>query len=280
MPQAADALVEGLVADHPADAARVLERFPLADGAAFVRELPPEQAAPVLASMTAGAASSVVSLLEPDAAAVLLGLLPADVAVATIRPLDPEVRARVLDQLDDDTRLRTEGLLQPGGAAGAIADPRVLSLSGDTTVAEALDAVRGGDGAAPDYVYVVESPATLAGQLAVAELTRADPGSRLRDLIPASVTAIPAEATERTILSHPGWQSLHELPVVDRAGRLVGVISFAALLRQRQPRSGDRPAVAAAVALGELYWLGLIRVFDELGNAAARPRDVSGGRAP
>lgn len=280
MSQAADALVEGLVADHPADTARVLERFPLADGAAFVRELPPEQAAPVLASMTAGVATAVVSLLEPGAAAELLGPLPADVAVATIRPLDPEARARVLEQLDEDTRQRIAGLLLPGGAAGALADPRVLSLSPDMTVAESLDAVRGGDGAAPGYVYVVESPATLVGQLAVAELTRADPGSRLRDLIPASATAIPAEATERTILAHPGWQSLHEMPVVDRAGRLVGAISFAVLLRLRQARSGDQQAVDAAVAFGELYWLGLIRVFDELGNAAARPRDVPGGRTP
>ena len=280
MSQAAAALVEGLVADHPADAARVLERFPLTDGAAFVGELSPDRAAPVLASMTAGAAAAVVSLLEPEVAAALLGRLPADVAVATVRPLAPEARARVLERLDEDGRQRLAGLLEPGGAAGALADPRVLSLSGDTTIAEALDAVRGSDGAAPDYAYVVESPATFLGQLAVAELTRADPGSRLRDLLPASVTAIPAEADERRILSHPGWQSLHELPVVDRAGRLVGAISFEVPLRLRQAQRGEQQAVTGAVAFGELYWRGLIRVFDELGNAAARPRDVSGGRTP
>ena len=75
MPHAAAALIEGLVDDHPADTARVLERFPLADRAAFVRELPPGRAAPVLASMTADAAASVLSLLDPDAAAALLGRL-------------------------------------------------------------------------------------------------------------------------------------------------------------------------------------------------------------
>ena len=280
MSQAADALVNGLVTDHPADAARVIERFPVADGAAFVRELPLEQAAPILALMTVGAAAAVVSLLDPDAAAALLGRLPADVAVTTIRPLAPRVRGRVLEQLDEDTRLRLAGLLEPGGAAGALADPRVLSLSLDLTVEETLDAVRRTDGVAPDYVYVVESGATLAGQLAVAELTRADPDSRLRDLIPDSVEAIPAEADEKEILSHPGWQSLHALPVVDRADRLVGAISFAVLLRLQRAPHGQGQAITSAVALGQLYWLGMVRVVDGLGHATARPRDVSGGRTP
>ena len=280
MPHAAAALVEGLVEDHPADTARVLERFPLADRAAFVRELPPERAAPVLASMTAGAAASVLSLLDPAAAAALLGRLPADLAVATIRPLAPQLRARALEQLDEDTRQRLAALLEAGGAAGALADPRIPSLASDRTVAEALAAVRDTDGIAPDYVYVVERPATFAGQLAVAELTRADPGSRLRDLIPERVAAIPAEADERTILAHPGWHSLHALPVVDGAGRLVGAISFSALLRlQRAPR-GQQHAVTTAVALGQLYWLGMVRVLDGIGNATARPRDVPAGRTP
>lgn len=280
MSRAASELVDGLIADHPADAARALERFSLAERAAFLGELPPARAAPVLAAMTVGAAAAVVSLLDPGAAAPLLGRMPADVAVAALRPLASRARAHVLEHLDEETRQRLGALLAPGGAAGALADPQVLSLSPDATATEALDAVRGVDGVAPDYVYAVERPATFLGQIAVPELTRADPASRLRDVIPGDAAAIPSEAGEQTILTHPGWRSAHELPVVDRAGRLVGAIPFPVLLRLRQTPRGEQQAIRTATALGQLYWLGLARLVDGLGHIAAPPRDASGGRTP
>ncbi len=91
-------------------------------------------------------------------------------------------------------------------------DPRVFALAAEATVAEAIAAVRAGSGATPEYVFVVERPATFIGQVATAELLRLDPASRLAEVVIRPAAAIHARAGPRAIVAHPGWQARPRAP--------------------------------------------------------------------
>ena len=154
--------------------------------------------------------------------------------------------------------------------AASLADPRAITLPADASIADALEAVREATEGPREYVFVVEPPARLVGQLSASELIRRDPATRLAEAVEGSPAALSANADIRSVLSHLGWQSRSALPVVDREGRFIGAISVAELQRQFQEPRRQRTGVSTAVSLGELYWLGLAGVLDGLGSVASR----------
>ena len=66
------------------------------------------------------------------------------------------------------------------------------------------------------------------------------------------------DADQAQILSHPGWLTVHSLPVVDRAGVFVGAIRYDTLRSLEQQAAGRTAGVqGTAAALGELYHTGI-----------------------
>ena len=260
-----------LISRHPRDAARVIERYPAPEGAQLLGELPPAESAPLVAAMEAGAAAARVAQLDGPAAEALLGALPPDVAVDLLRSLPAGERSELLGSLSEAARVRLAALLEyADDTAASLADPRAITLPADASIADALEAVREATEGPRDYVFVVEPPARLVGQLSASELIRRDPATRLAEAVEGSPAALSANADIRSVLSHLGWQSRSALPVVDREGRFIGAISVAELQRQFQEPRRQRTGVSTAVSLGELYWLGLAGVLDGLGSVASR----------
>jgi hypothetical protein len=73
---------------------------------------------------------------------------------------------------------------------------------------------------------------------------------------PYSIAAAdPLEAAVR----HPGWRKAHAMPVVDDAGRFLGVIrhsQFRALEAELRVSLGAAQARDTSATLAELFWLG------------------------
>ena len=274
-------LIRQLAARHPSDAARVVERFAPAEGAGFLGELSPPEAARILAAMTSPAAGALLAVADEAAAADLIGALTPSAAAVVMTVLGDDERARLLELVDEERRrILAARMVRPSGSAGALADPLVTALSVEATVADAIEAVRAGAGPAPGFVFVVERPATFAGQVATSELLRLDPASRLGDVVIRPAAAIHAGAGLRAIVAHPGWRTLHMLPVVDADGLLVGSLTLGELRLLAPLPVAAGGIVSAAVGLGELYWYGLGGALDGLGAAIARGRgrERDGGR--
>ena len=94
------------------------------------------------------------------------------------------------------------------------------------------------------------------------------------------VASIAASVTWQTVVEHPAWESVHALPVVDEAGRFVGVIRYKTARDLQRRRAGDAltdRGQQTAAALGEVFGLGLRGMFQwpDLGAAAG-----SGERGP
>ncbi len=256
-------LSQAFLESHPRDSAVILERLPAEEAAAFLEKTRPQLAAQVFQSMAPLAAAGCIACLAPEAAVAVLRALPLNLAAGLLRRLDAEVRDRALAYAPADFSISLRRLLQfPEGTAGALMEPRALSLPGDIRVGEARTRVRRAPNSLLSYMYVVDREQRLIGVLTLRELMLASPKTMLSSAMRPHVLRLPARADFASIVAHPGWRDFHVLPVVDDSGAFVGVIRHEKLRRLEDAAS--RPAsqaISTMLSLGELYWIGLTGVL-------------------
>jgi magnesium transporter len=269
-------LALGFVARHPEDAARVLERADAADAAAVLESVPPDVAAPVYRALNPSSAATCAAALREDALVAIVEALPLDAASAALRRVERDRRERVLERLTETRRRHLASLLAyPEHTAGALADPLVLALTEDITVAEAQKQLRGGEQHLFYYVYVVARDRRLVGVLAMPELMAAKPRALLSAVMRRGLVTLDAGVDLPTVAKHPAWSDLDALPVVDSAGTLVGAIRHKAI---RQLAVAERrPITETIVNLSELYWVGLAGMLATLAPSQAGPTDTESG---
>lgn len=222
-------LTHAFMRAHPAEAARVLESVPAAAAAALFAEAPARLGAGVLAAMFPGAAAQSLELLDDERALELLAALGAQPAAALLRHLNEERRVRLIGGLPTATALASRLLLAyPEDSAGAWANPAVIALPPGTHAAEALERVRLTD-AEVQEVLVINAGQQLLGRVAVATLLRAPPATALDSLLSPAAGVLAAQTPLVGALSHPAWEQVSGLPVVESGDRLIGVLTRAAL---------------------------------------------------
>lgn len=276
-------LAHAFLEAHPAEAARGLEQHGAGEGAAALGGVPLEIAAAVVARMDSAHAAAILLAFEPARGGALVSLMPHDAAARVLRRIDGAARAPLLARADGQVRAALErSLSQPPDSAAGLMDARGLSMPADLTAAAALDRARRTPSALGSYVYVVDAERRLVGVASLHELLAAPAEARLHEIMHDDVARLPAEAAGDAIRRHPGWQRYHELPVVDGADVLLGVVRYATARRLERDEASDRtPATSLAplVAIGELYWVGMARLLGSLLTALgpARANDAPGG---
>jgi Mg/Co/Ni transporter MgtE len=261
-------LAEAFVAAHPEDAARLLERVTPADAAVVLSHVKVEDAADVFGALAPSAAATCAAVLEDDRLAAIIGALPQDAAGLAMRRVEPARRDRILALLPDDRSAALRGGLHfPDSSAGAIADPLVMSLPEDITVAEAQRQLKG----SPNvyyYLYIVSRQGALVGTLAISELMTARPKQPIASVMKTQLTKLDAHTDIATVAAHPAWRDFDALPVVDSSGRLIGAVRHKTI-RHLATVSG-RPMVDTIVQLSELYWAGLSGILASLTPSATQ----------
>ncbi|MBI2073183.1 MAG: CBS domain-containing protein [Gemmatimonadetes bacterium] len=248
------------VADHPEEAALVLEQLSFADAAALLAELEPAQGARLVARLSAALAVDCLRSLPDRLVAGVLSELPIDLAARILVRAGEETRGSWLAAVPEErAEFLRRKLRYPPGTAGALVDPLVLALPEDLSVAEAQKQLRRSAERAYYYVYVVDREQRLVGALDIRELMLAESKATLGAVMHREVVTVSAHADLATVMSHPGWRELDALPVVDGAGVFFGIIRHR-MMRQIAGRANDQeaqPMVRTLVSLGELYWTGL-----------------------
>jgi magnesium transporter len=267
-------LVLRFAENHPAEAARVLERFRPEEGARMLESLPPSTSARLLELMGPVSATECLASMAAVKAGAALSHSELDSAASLARRLDPEIRTAVLEAAPADFVSSLRLLLSyPEGTAGALMDPRALAIPRDLTVSDSLEQVRRSHRQALHYLYVIDRAGKLVGVADVRELLVAPPHATVEDEMRTNVTRVPAGADRSRILAHPGWSQFHALPVVDEEGRLLGALRYETLKRLESETAlvGSEAPLSMAVSLGELYWVGLSGLLEGLGHVATRP---------
>lgn len=274
--KAARDLGERFLRAHPDEAAALLERLPADGVAALAAEIAPDAAAAAVQRMSLGPAAAALARTEPAVAARLVDTMPLHAAAASLRPMPDEARERIRTRLAPPKAAALARLLRhPEGTAGALMDPLAPGVPADRTVGEAVEAIRAEARSLRYYVYLVErADRRLAGVVSIRTLLLEDPARPLSTVADRRVEALSAVAGRAAIVAHPAWKRFHALPVVDADGSLLGAIryeTYRALESVDDPAAGGS-AVATAIELGELFWIGFGGLLTGLATGAAGGR--------
>lgn len=264
---AAERLARAFVAEHPDEAARLLERADPADAAAVLAAVPDAVGAAVYGALGPAPAAACTAALDDAALEAIVAALPLDAAGPALRRVAPQRRAALLERLPADQRGPLAAMLEfSENSAGALADPLVLTLTEDLTVADAQRQLRSASQRFFYYLYVVARDGTLVGVLALPELMAANLRDTVANVMRRDVVRLDAAAPLATVVVHPGWRDFDALPVVDAAGRLVGAVRHKTI--RRLGREGGTPMLNTIVGLSELYWAGLAGLLATFAPAA------------
>ena len=267
---AAAGLVRRFIETHPVDAARVMERFAGELSSGVLQDVPLDRLAPVIVAMSDHVAAECVAAMDPARAAAVLEELDLDQASALLRRIAEPQRDRLLAKMSSERVAQLRRVLAfPPGSAGALMDPKVLSVPETLTAAEALEQVRGAPHLAIYYLYIYDETSRLSGVVNLRELMLAEPHTPLIEMMATGVDRLFATADRRAILVHPGWTEYHALPVVDDGGRFVGALRYETLRRLEGQARTEAPSASLAASLGELYWVGLSGILRGMGHVAA-----------
>ena len=275
-------LVHSFIRGYPAEAARVLENHPLDELVAVFARTPPDLSAALFETMEASTAAACLERMEAGRAAEAVAQLPLERGVPLLRRLPPEGWKAILELLPPEPRRHLDLLLScREETAGALMDPRMLTLPPEVAAGEALARVRANPEQASHYLYVVDRDHSLAGVLSLRELTGGGKEAPVATLMRRDVLWLRMDDSLASVRVHPGWLAFHILPVLDDHGRFAGALRHKTLRRLAGVQDQGRSA-QAGTALGELYRIGLSALarsaleMERPAPAAGRPEPGDG----
>jgi len=218
---------ERLGALHPSDLAEILEDLAPAEREAVFSSLDEEVAAEtleevdpklqkaLLETLDEERIADIVEEMDPGAAADLLAELPEEQSDAILEEMEPEERQEVEELLEFDE-----------DSAAGVMTTDFIYLGAQGTVAHAVQALRNFDGDPESItaVYVLDEKRVLRGAVPLARLVMAQPDARLSVLAEPRTISCPADLNQNELAELFDKYNLHELPVVDALGRMVGVV--------------------------------------------------------
>ncbi len=271
---------EAFMRKHPNAAARLLENYSSRQLSELFEQVSEESAAPTIEYLSADRGADCLAVMDPKAAARLLAALHTDFQIAILRVSKPADRESLLEALGDEISGPLQIMLRyPEGTVGELMDAFVFTVPDDITVQETLKRARAASLEVPFYVYVLDRKQRLMGVASLKNLIRAKRAEPVSSLMNRDVVALNPLAPKTEMVKSPYWRSFHTLPVTEEDGVFLGVVRYETISRLREelgPESSNEHILDTALALGELYWVGLAGVIDGI---AGRARETSTERS-
>jgi CBS domain-containing protein len=241
----------GLTELHPADLATIIDQLAPRDRAGVLAVLDDEAAADAIEEMEPETQVEVIEDLEPERAADILEEMSPDDAADLIADLSDAARDEILPLMDrEEAEEVTELLGYPEDSAGGIMTTEFVTMDEHLTADQAIARLRELE---PDaetiyYVYVVDGDGRLVGVLSLRDLIVASPAAPIGEVMIEEPVAVDVTADRDDVASVVARYNLLAVPVVDDAGRLVGIVTvddaidtiLPASWRRRVPRAGAR----------------------------------------
>jgi magnesium transporter len=231
-----------LLEESPSDVAAETEEMHAADLADVAEALPIEQVKTLLRVLPAHRAADVLEYLDEELRSQLLGEMPAAQAAKLVSEMTPDDRVDVLEEMEEaraeeilaeipaEARRETEKLLTyaPDSAGGLMTTEFVQvpeTMSVDEALASVRRIARAGRREAMHAIYVTDPQGMLRGVMSLRELLAAPEGTRVADIAWEEVVSVPATTDRADVARATSEYDLVAVPVVDDAGRLIGVVT-------------------------------------------------------
>jgi len=189
----------------PEDAADVIEDIPEAQAADLVEDMPSEQAAAIMEEMASDHLADVLGEMDEDASQAILAKMSIE---------DAEEARMMLEYAPD--------------CAGGLMISEFLVYKSDHTIQDVLDDLQANRSEYADYhvqyFYVADREEKLAGVLRVHDLLFPARETRLTQVMISSPLSVSDQTSLRELEGFFEEHHLFGVPVVDDAGRLIGVV--------------------------------------------------------
>jgi magnesium transporter len=228
---AVHALNQAFLRRHPVAAQQALKQLSLDDVVELLQAQPAAEMLTLWNGLIPETASRVLQgLPEASLKSILQRGDPVHTARALVR-LDMAERKSLLGLVDKARQRELEGLVQyPEESAGALMDPRFLTLYETLTVREALHRIRKFKLRSTRQLYLIDNEGRLQSMVEMHRLALAEPSDALGALAQAVPGVVTATATREEVVEQLQTHRVTDLPVVDVDGRLLGVIRYDALM--------------------------------------------------
>ena len=224
-----DAIRQRLLELYPADQADLLETLSHNDRAAAVEALGDDINPETLSYLNSDVREEVIELMGPDLLARALSQLDSDDAVGVFADLDEEAQSRILARLPQAyRRLLVEGAEFEEDTAGRLMQREVVAIPSAWSVGETIDFMRSAENLPDDFydLYVVNPKHQPLGLVPLSRLLRARRPQKVSEVMEIERMKPVALATDQADVANLFRRfGLVSAPVVDAAGRLVGVIT-------------------------------------------------------
>lgn len=213
---------------HPVDVAELSEDLSIDELLSVFRNLPDDEIR-----------SLVLVELETDTAGDLLGRLETGRIKAMLKSMAPDDIAALLDALSEEKASDIQQILTgseldqvevlltyPEETAGRIMTQQVFALPGESSVGEAIDAIRNAERAETVfYVYVIDENRKLLGVVSLRRLLLEKLATPLKEIMVSDVITVTPEMDQEEVAHIVARYDLLAVPVVDGGGFLLGIIT-------------------------------------------------------
>ena len=227
----------------PMEAVRAITRLNVEDQARVLAMLPAKRAADLLEETPEVEAREMLEHLSPEDAAAILAEMPSDEQADLLTGLSDADAESILDEMPESEAAEARSLVRfkPDEAGGLMVTAH-LAFHENSSVARVLDDLRTNAeryaGYDVQYVYVTSSFNDLVGVLPLRDLLLTRPDRQISDLMIRAPLAVDSHATLDELNDVFGRHGFLGVPVIDRGGRLIGVVRRADVEQALAERAG------------------------------------------
>jgi len=230
---------------RPADLATVLQDLPPKRRVEVARGLDDERLADVLEEMDEIHRVALLTELEGERAADVLGEMDPDDAADLLREMGQERADALIELMEPEDAEDVLRLMNyEDYSAGGMMTTEPLVMSADSTVAEALAAVRKSEisPALASQIFVCRQPletptGRLMGIVHYQRLLREPPATLLGSIVDTNTHGLNPDANLNEVSSYLASYNLLSLPVIDANDRLLGAVTVDDVLDHLLPEN-------------------------------------------
>jgi magnesium transporter len=226
----------------PTEVARSVSRLEEEHRSLLLRTLEPDQAASVVEQLPEIQAAESIARLDPHVAAAILHELPGDDRADLLGDMREPAAEAILRQMGRHEATAIRALRQyPDDIAGGLMTLEYLAYPEDCTVGDVLrDLMTNADGYRDfvvQYAFVTTDQDRLAGVLRLRDLLFSRRDTWIYEIMTVDPLKLSDSASLDEVRAFFDSHTLYGVPVVDRSGRLVGMVHRSAVSEALTDRS-------------------------------------------
>lgn len=219
-------LTLNFVTSHPREAAKALEQLAIEDTVAFIEKIPPEMGSKLLDMMAPQYSGQCFLIIDPKLSATLVQGMKSASTVSMLRIAPSKAINSLLELLSPDKKVLLEKRLSfPQNSVGAWMDSDNPPVAETFLIGDIRRALRGSKSVAEYAPCVIKADGTIAGLLSLSKLAAAKEGSMVSKIMTTDFKPILERDSLQPAASLPDWDRFDALPVTNRKGIFVGMLT-------------------------------------------------------